>query len=157
LELGVDEMATKQLLKVETSGKWEGGLKTSISIRDLSPIIIDEPKSLGGTNEGPNPVEYVLAALSGCTSVMIGLISKEKNFSYQGLEFKNNGTIDMRGSMGVEGISTHFQSVNFDVIFQTDEPDSRIEELKEEVEKRCPVYNLLKDAGVKVESNWYKK
>jgi len=150
-------MTTQQLLKVNTSGKWESGLKTSISIRDFSPLIVDEPKSLGGTDEGPNPVEYVLAGLSSCTSVMIGIISKEKSFSYQGVDFVNDGTLDLQGLMGVEGISPHFQHVNFDVIISTNEDLSRIEELKEEVEKRCPVYNLLIDAGVKVETNWIKK
>ncbi|QBP42731.1 OsmC family protein [Paenisporosarcina antarctica] len=150
-------MTTQQLLKVNTSGKWESGLKTSISIREFSPLIVDEPKSLGGTDEGPNPVEYVLAGLSSCTSVMIGIISKEKSFSYQGVDFVNDGTLDLQGLMGVEGISPHFQNVNFDVIISTNEDLSRIEELKEEVEKRCPVYNLLIDAGVKVETNWIKK
>ena len=150
-------MTTEQLLKVETSGKWEKGLKTSISIRDFSALIVDEPKNLGGTDEGPNPVEYVLGALSSCTSVMIGIISKEKGCSYQGADFKNTGTLDLQGLMGVEGVSPHFQNVNFDVIFNTNEDVSKIEELKEEVEKRCPVYNLLKDAGAKIESNWTKE
>src|SRR3954465_4118517 len=108
-------MTKAQLLKVETSGKWESGLKTSISIRDFSTLIVDEPKSLGGTDEGPNPVEYVLAALTSCTSVMIALISKEKKFSFQGVDFKNNGILDLQGLMGVEGVSPHFQSVSFDV------------------------------------------
>lgn len=150
-------MTTKQLVKIGTSGNWEGNLKTSVSARDFAPFIVDEPEFLGGTNDGPNPIEYVLGGLTGCTSVMIALIAKEKNFSFQGVEFKNNGTIDTRGMMGVEGVSPHFQSVNFEAIFTTDESDSRIEELKEEVEKRCPVFNLIKDAGVKIESNWYKK
>ena len=118
---------------------------------------MDEPEYLGGTNDGPNPIEYVLGGLTGCTSVMIGLIAKEKSFSFQGVEFKNNGTIDARGMMGVEGVSPHFQSVNFESIVTTDKRVTRIEELKEEVEKRCPVYNLIKDAGVTIESNWYKK
>lgn len=150
-------MVTNKMLKVKTSGKWEETLKTSISIRNFPRFIVDEPRSLGGTDEGPNPVEYVLAALTSCTSVMIGLISKEKDFSYQGVDFENDATLDLQGLMGVKGVSPHFQSVNFDVVFRTHEHDSRIEELKEEVEKRCPVYNLLKDAGVRIESNWYKK
>ncbi|MGE7667891.1 OsmC family protein [Ureibacillus composti] len=150
-------MTTKQLINIGTSGIWEGNLKTSVSARDFSPFIVDEPEYLGSTNDGPNPIEYVLGGLTGCTSVMIGLIAKEKNFSFQGVEFKNNGTIDTRGMKGVEGVSPHFQTVNFEAIFTTDESDSRIEELKEEVEKRCPVFNLIKDAGVTIESNWYKK
>lgn len=88
---------------------------------------------------------------------MIGLIAKEQNFSYDGIEFKNSGTIDARGMRGVEGVSTHFQTVSFEAIFSTDESEERLEELKKEVERRCPIYNLIVDAGVAIESNWYKK
>lgn len=149
-------MSTNHLLTVETKGVWEGGLKTSISIRHFNPIIVDEPESLGGTDEGANPVEYVLAGLSSCTSVMIALIAKEIDFSYEAVEFKNKGLIDLRGLQGVEGVSPHFQTVDFDVLIQTDESDERIEELKQIVEKRCPVYNLLLDAGVDIRSQWIR-
>lgn len=150
-------MTTAQLMKVETSGKWENGMKTAIAVRDFDLIIVDEPASLGGTDEGPNPVEYVLAGLSSCTSVMIALIAKEQNFIYEAAEFKNCGTLDVRGLMGVEGVSSHFQTVELDVIITTNESDAAIEKLKEAVEKRCPVMNLLLDADVKVTSNWIKK
>lgn len=147
---------TSQLIKVATDGKWETGLQTSINIRDFAPIIVDEPVNLGGADEGPNPVELVLAGLSSCASVMIAFIAKEQNFSYSGVEFKNEGELDLRGLQGVEGVSPHFQSVTFDVIFTTDESQEKIDALKNEVEKRCPVLNLLVDAGVKVEGNWVK-
>jgi uncharacterized OsmC-like protein len=150
-------MSTKQLLKVSTSGVWQGGVKTSISIRSFEPFIVDEPRSLGGTDEGPNPVEFVLAGLSSCASVMIALIAKEIKFSYDAVEFSNTGEIDLRGLMGDENVSPHFQSVEFDVVFETNESEERIQELKSIVEKRCPVINLLVDAGVPVKSNWYKK
>lgn len=149
-------MTTKQLFKMTTAGKWEEGVRTSISVRDFDDFIVDEPKHLGGTNEGPNPLEYVLGGLTSCTSVMIGLISKEKEFSYQGVDFKNDGAIDIRGLQGVDGVSTYFQTVDFDVIIHTDESEARIEELKLEVEKRCPVFNLMKDAGVQITANWKK-
>ncbi|MFS0644354.1 OsmC family protein [Siminovitchia sp. 179-K 8D1 HS] len=149
-------MATAQLTKVNTSGKWETGLQTSILIRDFNRIIVDEPVSLGGTDEGPNPVELVLGGLSGCTSVMIALIAKEQQFSYEGVEFKNEGVLDLRGLQGVEGISPHFQSVHYKVQIKTDESEEKIGALKKEVEKRCPVLNLLVDAGVNVQGEWVK-
>lgn len=149
-------MSTKQLIKVETSGVWNGGVQTEISIREFDPFIIDEPRNLGGKDEGPNPVEFVLAGLSSCTSVMIAIIAKEQKFSYEAAEFKNSGELDLRGLMGVEGVSAHFQSVEFDVVIKTDETETRIQQLKEAVEKRCPVMNLLVDAGVSVTSNWIK-
>ncbi|MBS4196217.1 OsmC family protein [Lederbergia citri] len=147
-------MATAQLLKVGTEGKWNHGLQTSITIRDFEKITVDEPVNFGGTDEGPTPVELVLAGLSSCASVMIALIAKEQNFSYSGVDFKNEGTLDLRGLQGVEGVSPHFQSVQFDVVFNTEESEERIEALKAEVERRCPVLNLLADAGVHVDGNW---
>ena len=149
-------MSTSQLIKVETNGVWKDGVQTEISIREFDPFVVDEPKNLGGKDEGPNPVEFVLAGLSSCTSVMIAIIAKEQNFSYEAAEFKNTGELDLRGLMGVEGISAHFQSIDFDVILKTNETEARILQLKELVEKRCPVMNLLVDAGVPVTSNWIK-
>ncbi len=34
-----------------------------IQIRDLTPVISDEPPARGGENRGPSPLEYILAAL----------------------------------------------------------------------------------------------
>jgi uncharacterized OsmC-like protein len=149
-------MSTSQLIRVETSGVWKNGVKTEISIRQFEPFIIDEPRNLGGNDEGPNPVEFVLAGLSGCTSVMIAIIAKELQFSYEAVEFKNAGALDLQGLMGVQGVSPHFQSVDFDIIIKTGETEARILQLKESVENRCPVMNLLLDAGVTVTSNWIK-
>lgn len=42
---------------------WEDGTKNNALIRDFSPLVIDEPDLFGGTNKGPNPVEYMLAGL----------------------------------------------------------------------------------------------
>ena len=57
-------------------------------------IVLDEPASLGGTNEGPNPVEYELAALSGCISVMGHLIAKEMGFELRGIQTEIEGDLN---------------------------------------------------------------
>lgn len=150
-------MSVKSLLKVATTGEWTSGVQTSVAIRSFEPIIIDEPKNLGGTDEGPNPVELVLAGLSSCTSVMISIIAKEQGFVYDAVTFNNSGELDLQGLMGVEGVSPHFQSVDFTVEISTFESNEKLEALKEAVEKRCPVMNLLVDAKVPVTSTWIKK
>ena len=38
--------------------------KTVVKARGFD-IIIDEPTEMGGTNEGANPVEYILASYAG--------------------------------------------------------------------------------------------
>lgn len=46
------------------------GVRSVANIRGKQ-IVIDEPASLGGTDQGPNPVELVLAALGGCLNVLV--------------------------------------------------------------------------------------
>lgn len=149
-------MSKAQLFEVRSKGKWISGVKTEVSIRDFAPIIVDEPANLGGTDEAPNPVEYVLAGLTSCTSVMISLIAKEQNFAYSAVNFSNNGTLDLRGISGDPDVSAHFQTVSYEVEITTEESDEKLADLIDAVEKRCPVLNLLKDAGVEVNAQWKK-
>jgi putative redox protein len=46
------------------------GLRADINIRNFA-LTSDEPESLGGTNEGPNPVELVLGAFAACQEIVI--------------------------------------------------------------------------------------
>ncbi|MED4729459.1 OsmC family protein [Aneurinibacillus migulanus] len=144
------------LFKVSAAGTWDSGVKTNISIRNFSSFIMDEPEVLGGTDTGPNPMEYVVAALNECKGVMIPLIAQELGFTFTGIEFETTGIIDTRGLMGEEGVSPHFQKIRFQVNIQTEESEEKIEQLKQEVERRCPVFNLFKDAGIKVDVRWNK-
>ncbi|SET16297.1 Uncharacterized OsmC-related protein [Oceanobacillus limi] len=146
-----------QLSTLSVSGNLKSGLKNEVNVRDLSPFFVDEPERLGGTNAGPNPLEYFLGALSACTSIMVAYVAKEQNFSYQGLDYVTDGTIDPRGFKGEEGIQTYFQTVKLEVVIETEESEGALELLKETVEKRCPLYNLLRDAGVEVNSTWSRK
>ncbi len=149
-------MSKANIIDVAAQSTWLSGVKTQTQIRDFAPVIMDEPIALGGTDTGANPMEYVVAALNGCKGVMIPLIAKELNFQFSQLSFESKGSIDLRGLLGVEGVSPHFQTFNFDIHIQTNETDARLEQLKTKVASRCPVYNLLQDAGVQVVTTWHK-
>ncbi|MFD1848752.1 OsmC family protein [Oceanobacillus bengalensis] len=150
-------MTNPTLATLSVNGKLESGLKNSVQVRDLPAFIVDEPERLGGTNAGPNPLEYFLGALSACTSIILSYTAKDLNFSYQDVTYSTDGTLDPRGFKGVEGVLTYFQSVKIDIVVETEESDEALQKLAETVEQRCPLYNLLIDAGVEVKSNWVKK
>lgn len=147
---------SKQIIEVEAAGRWTKGVQTEVSIRHFEPFLIDEPKALGGHDEGANPIEYVLAGLNGCVSVMIAIIAKELDFSYDEVEFESSGTLDLQGLMGVEGVTPNFQTVTLNVYFDTEESAERVQELKEVVESRCPVMTLIRTSGVAVSGEWSK-
>lgn len=149
--------ATKSsLVKMAAKGKWDEGIKSTHTIRHFDSFSMDEPTSLGGKDTGATPLEYVAAALNGCKAVMIPLIAKEQNFSFSNLSFETVGILDARGIMGESGVRTYFQKVRFNLEIATEESDESLLELKREVERRCPVYNMFIDAGIQVEVDWKK-
>lgn len=144
------------LLEVAARSEWTSGLNTHSQIRAFDPVVMDEPVELGGENQGPNPLEYLVASLNGCKGVMIPLIAKELKFAFSELSFDTKGTVDLRGLMGDPNVSTYFQKLRFQVTIKTDESEGRLKALQDAVADRCPVYNLLRDAGVTLQTQWVR-
>ena len=126
--------------------------KTVSTVRDFE-VVTDEKT---GSNIGPSPLETVLCALTGCEGVIINRCAKAMNFKYSGVDFQCDGWVDARGSRGVRGVRPHFQKVVFKVLLRTEESDARMEKLRKNVEMRCPVMNLLADAGVELDVAWQR-
>jgi len=66
-------------------------------------------------------------------------------------------TIDIRGRLGDRSVRPHFQTVRVQAKVDTEEPEARLRAVVEETEARCPVFNLLKDANVKLEMLWVRR
>src|SRR5699024_9948335 len=72
-------------LKMQVSGENEG-IK-SIVKAGRHELIVDEGSQVGGNDEGPNPLQYMLIALAGCENVVAHAVAKEMAFDLQGLTF----------------------------------------------------------------------
>lgn len=147
-------MDKPQLVTVRCRGTWEPKVRTALRVRRFEPFYSDEPVALGGDDTAPNPMEYMMAALNGCVSVMIAVIAAEMDFKYEAVELLADGVLDVRGLMGVPGVQPHFTEVRLTVKIKTDEPRERLDELKEKVEARCPAAGLINAARVPFHSTW---
>src|ERR1044071_6541480 len=48
-------------------------------------FVADEPLSVGGSDAGPDPYDYLLAALGVCTSMTIGLYARLNQFPLESI------------------------------------------------------------------------
>lgn len=133
------------------------GMYTEIDFGEFGAFATDEPVSHGGTGEGPSPLQTVLGALCGCESVTFHRTATEMGFAYSGIEFEAEFTIDIRGRLGVDGVRPHFQTIRVQATVTTPESEDRLAEVVEETERRCPVFNLIMDAGVKTQMLWVRQ
>lgn len=62
-----DPSLGKKTLKATTTA--EGQFRNLTYVRDLAPVVIDEPPALLGQDTAPNPSEAVLCALGACLAV----------------------------------------------------------------------------------------
>lgn len=117
--------------------------KTVVKARSFE-LVIDEPERLGGTDAGPNPIEYVLAAFSGCLNVMCHLIAKEMDFELRGLEIELSGTLNSDKLFGKETSDrAGYKEIRAEIKADSDADESTLAAWIKEVEQRCPVSDNL--------------
>jgi len=134
-----------------------GTMRADIDFGEYGSFVTDEPVAHGGTGEGPSPLQTVVGALAGCESVTFNRTAAEFGFEYESISYAAEFTIDIRGRLGNRSVRRHFQTVRLEATVITAESEERLREVVEETEARCPVYNLINDAGVKLESRWIRK
>ncbi|MCH6265361.1 OsmC family protein [Neobacillus citreus] len=145
-------MRQQMTVKVQGIGN---GMRTD-SVAGKHKIAIDEPVTMGGQDSAIDPLSTFLASLIGCENVMAQIIAKEMNFDLQGISFEVEGDLDISGLMGNLEVKPYFEKVVIKATVETSESQDRIDELKEAIDLRCPVFRTIKDAGISIENHWLK-
>lgn len=121
----------------------ENPTKTIVKARNFQ-MSIDEPESLGGTDEGANPVEFLLAALAGCLNVVGHLVAKEMNFEIKKMKIDIDGDLNPAKFLGNPSEDrTGYVQINVSMSLETDADEEILKKWLETVEKRCPVSDNL--------------
>jgi len=155
--VGADELREPIIRRKQVSVTNDGSMMSIHDYGEYGDFVTDEPIAHGGTGEGPSPLQAVLGALCGCESVTFNRTAGEMGFKYDDISFEAEFTVDIRGRMGVRGVRQHFQTIRVQATVTTDQTSESLAEVVEETEARCPVYNLVRDAGVNVEMKWVAK
>ncbi|EMA65967.1 OsmC family protein [Halorubrum aidingense JCM 13560] len=121
------------------SAESESETKTVVEARDFE-FVVDEPAALGGTNEGPNPVEYLIGAWAGCLNVVVHTVGEERGIDLDNVAIHIEGDLDPRKFLGIdETTRAGYQEVNVRIEVESDADEEALEALGAAVEERCPV------------------
>lgn len=142
-------------LTFSISGKNANSTRLDIKARQFK-FIADEDESFGGLDEGPNPLEYLLAGYASCLNVVAHLVAKERNINLRGLEITITGNdLNPAKVMGQPTADrTGFQSLDVQFEVDSDADQATLDSWITEVRGRCPVGdNLANPTPIKISVN----
>jgi len=131
--------------------EWVGGTRTDHHVENNEiggqptnrrfTMRVDEPLELCGSNEYPNPQEYLLSALNGCMMVGYAAVAALMGIELDRLEVEVSGDIDLRGFLGIEEeAACGYESLRQTVRISADVPNEQLEQLHAAVLRTSPNY-----------------
>lgn len=119
------------------------GLAVESEVRGFK-FVMDEPRSLGGTNTGMNPVEALLCALGSCQCIVASAFAEAQGVDLQDFWVELEGDLDPDGFLrGKPGVRNGFQQVRFVMHMKSSSPREKLEAFQRFIEARCPVGDSL--------------
>ncbi|MDG6773740.1 OsmC family protein [Thiomicrorhabdus sp. ZW0627] len=82
----------------------EGQFKNLNYVRDLDPVVVDEPPVLLGEDTAPNPSEMALLSLGSCLSVGVQANATARGINLTKLEIELEGDINITAVWGTGDI-----------------------------------------------------
>jgi len=137
----------KQFIEIGVEGFSESPTKMNIRSGKYS-LTIDEPKIMGGTDEGPAPLQVLLMALAGCLNITGHEVARQQGLTLKGMHITINGKMNPAVFMGSPvDERSGFQDiqVNIDAEF-IGVTQEQINLWLAETERRCPVTDNIKDS-----------
>lgn len=111
-----------------------------------------EPPILLGSNEGANPVEYLLSALSGCMTTTMALHAAARGIEIESIESKFEGDLDVQGFLGLnDKIRNGYQHIRVSFDIKGNLTEAQKQELIS-FTKMSPVYDVVTN-GTHVDVN----
>lgn len=109
-------------------------------------LTIDEPEAMGGTDQGPTPLEYLLASQAGCLNVTGTLVATDMGIDIEDLEIAIEGDFD-QGTFQTERPDdrTGLQDIEVTMSVSADADRETHQEWAERVEERCPVSDTIRN------------
>jgi putative redox protein len=110
-------------------------------------LVVDQPKTGGGEDAGPTPLEYFFLSLAGCIGTIGRIAAKQKRINLRSMDVKVAGELNIEGLMGRNpGQPSGFGGITVAVKMDADMTKEEKEAFLHEVDLRCPVSDNIHNA-----------
>lgn len=101
-------------------------------------FVVDKPVAAGGTNQGPNPVEYLLGALAGCVGITANQAAEELDINLDGVAIQIAAVLDDAAANGEQPMP-----ITIRVKAESDADADALRQWRSLVEKNCTIHHIL--------------
>lgn len=120
----------------------QDGVRVKTTARNFE-LIIDEPKSLGGTDTGMNPVEALLASLGACQSIVARVYAPKFGVKLDDFQVEVEGDLDLDGFFDRAPVRPGYSDIRYTFHIKTDSPKEKVDEFVRFLESKCPVGDTI--------------
>ncbi len=133
----------KEKFTAITEMNMKKGMQVTCSARGKS-FILDEPKELGGTDLGMNPVEALLSALGACKCIVVKSFARMKKIDFLGVRIECEGELDPDGFMGKNiDAKIGFSKIKTHYYIEANNTQEELADFIGFVERTCPVKDSI--------------
>jgi putative redox protein len=137
-------MATVKHVRVEAHMGERFRIESTIGNHAL---VVDQPKTAGGDDAGPTPLEYFFLSLAGCIATIARIAAKQKRIALRSMDVTVEGDLDVEGLLGRNPEApVGFSGITATVKMDADMSQQEKEAFVREVDRRCPVSVNIHDA-----------
>lgn len=127
----------------------EGQFRNMTYVRDLEPMLIDEPPHLLGEDNAPNPSEAALATLGACLAVGVHANATARGIKLTRLELQLEGDINVTAVWGTGDLDPAkplgFTAVRVKIDAEGDATKAEIDDIIAHSNVWSPVANTLRN------------
>jgi uncharacterized OsmC-like protein len=103
-----------------------------------------EPPILLGSNEGPNPAEYLLHALAACLTTSLVYVAAARGVHLDEVESTLEGDMDVRGALGIsQDVPNRYQAIRVTFRIKSDAPTEKLAEIVARAQSRSAVFDTV--------------